>query len=756
MASGSSIVKNMDEKFCYCPICLEQFKEPKLLPCLHRFCCDCLQKVIGQAQGVLICPECRQECDIPTKGADGFKTDFYMKNIIDFVELQKSMQECHIRECFSCSKSKKMSTYCFKCNDFLCEECHNHHVTSKMMKDHRPHVLSLEDVESRNISLEKLMSLKDVPRCQIHPENVSQLCCTSCQNIPICLACSFGKHKDHSIYEVVSLAITERDRLTEKLDDLRKCKERLDMMSAEVTQIKEKMIFNAKEETEKFQAKRDDKMKDIERTKTKIREQINVQISDVKANSDKRKNSLQEMMDKEIQEITGKYDKLFEEAERKTEASLKELQEKLVDKESRLDGKLAYLNQKSSYILKSIGMKEETKRKTITRVQQHLENVNKRYDNLTTTATSIISAKNDWTAVNCISDIIPAIDPLIEDVKREFPELDKLEVFGIDINCSYVNLDVADCVNLTEKEERVIEIKGFPSKQFEIWGVIPGEGENIVITGNTGEEKHFHSVLNQEGKVLLHHSYQDTNEECHRILTNLSKFKVSVACNNRTGVVSFLNGRNGSYIEKTLKDVLPSWTEDRKFVCIDVDLFNDRLYFADKDGDHKFVFVVDYQLELCHTLQLPEVIKGFVLITTLEDKLLVSELEKSCVHVLTVEGELLQVLKSPLEGKWTPIVVSMDKHGFIYILWGREATEKKQDKATDHGKGRDDTRMDKAKMVIIQYMQDFSRVLAIRPFERNAYVMTVMDTSKGEKLLVAAESSDKIYVYGLESTDLNQ
>ncbi|KAJ8022809.1 hypothetical protein HOLleu_37807 [Holothuria leucospilota] len=525
-------------------------------------------------------------------------------------------------------------------------------------------------------------------------------------------------------------------------------------MSAEVTQIKEKMIYNAKEETEKFQAKRDDKMKDIERTKTKIREQINVQISDVKANSDKKKTSLQEKMDKEIQEIKGKYDKLFEEAERKTEASLKELQEKLVDKESRLDGKLAYLNQKSSYILKSIGMKEEAKRKTITRVQQHLENVNKRYVNLTTTATSIISAKNDWTAVNCISDIIPAIDPLIEDVNREFPELDKLEVFGIDINCSYVNLDVADCVNLTEQEERVIEIKDFPSKEFEIWGVTPTEGDNIVISGNA-EAKFFHSVLNQEGKVLLHHSYQETNEECHRIVIRLSIFKVFTACNNRTGVVSFLAGRNGSYIEKKMKDIVPNWTEDRKLVCIHIDPFNDRLYFADKNGDHKFVFVLDYQLELCHTIHLPEVIKGFVLITTLEDKLLVSELEKSCVHVLTVEGELLQVLKSPLEGQWTPIDVSMDKHGFIYILWGREAAEKKQDKATDHSKGRDDTRMDKAKMVIIQYMQDFSRVLAIQPFERNAYVMTVMDTSKGEKLFLAAESSKKIYVYGLESTDLS-
>ncbi|KAJ8023183.1 E3 ubiquitin-protein ligase TRIM56 [Holothuria leucospilota] len=553
MASESSFVKTMDENFCQCPICLEQFKEPKLLPCLHRFCSKCLEKIIGQAQGVLQCPECRQECDIPTKGVDGFKTDFYMNSIVDFVELQKSMQECHIRECFSCSKNKKMSAYCFKCNDFLCEECHNHHVTSKMMKDHRPHVLSLEEVESKNISLEKLVSLKDVPRCQIHPENVSQLCCTSCGNIPVCYACSFGTHKNHSIQEVISLASTERDRLTQKLDNLRKCKGRLDMMTAKVKKIQEEIVFNAKKETDKFVSKFDNKVKDIERKRSKIREQIDVQILDIRASNKKTHTALQEMMDKEIQEIKDKYDKLFGKEKIKLERSLKELQEKLFDKESRLDGKRAYLDQKSNYVLKSIKMKEEKKMNKIKQILQHFENALKRYENLTTTVASILSAKNDWTAVNCISDITPAVEPLFDDVNKEFQELDRLEVFEI-VNAPLVNMDVADCVNMTEYREGVIEIDDLKSEDFTIEGITYGEGENFVIFGSANKEIWIDCVVSMEGKVLRKQFYNETTKETHRFCTEVTRFKVSVTVDRNTGIISFYAGHNDSYVEKNIND----------------------------------------------------------------------------------------------------------------------------------------------------------------------------------------------------------
>ena len=49
-----------------CAVCMEQFKEPKVLPCLHTYCKMCLQELLKD-QGsdyVINCPECRQEAKV--------------------------------------------------------------------------------------------------------------------------------------------------------------------------------------------------------------------------------------------------------------------------------------------------------------------------------------------------------------------------------------------------------------------------------------------------------------------------------------------------------------------------------------------------------------------------------------------------------------------------------------------------------------------------------------------------------------------
>ncbi|KAJ8032637.1 E3 ubiquitin-protein ligase TRIM56 [Holothuria leucospilota] len=88
----SSPLKDIGDKFCLCSICLEQLKEPKLLPCLHRYCKDCLNSIIQGTYDVIQCPDCRQETQIPTNGVDGFKTDFYSKNLVEYVQIQQSLK----------------------------------------------------------------------------------------------------------------------------------------------------------------------------------------------------------------------------------------------------------------------------------------------------------------------------------------------------------------------------------------------------------------------------------------------------------------------------------------------------------------------------------------------------------------------------------------------------------------------------------------------------------------------------------------
>lgn len=49
-----------------CAVCMEQFKEPKVLPCLHTYCKACLGKLVKKqgSDQIITCPECRQDSKV--------------------------------------------------------------------------------------------------------------------------------------------------------------------------------------------------------------------------------------------------------------------------------------------------------------------------------------------------------------------------------------------------------------------------------------------------------------------------------------------------------------------------------------------------------------------------------------------------------------------------------------------------------------------------------------------------------------------
>ena len=64
-----------------CPICLEQLKQPKILPCQHTYCLECLEEVAKlNNPNTVHCPECRREFKIPHgSGVKGFPENRPMK-----------------------------------------------------------------------------------------------------------------------------------------------------------------------------------------------------------------------------------------------------------------------------------------------------------------------------------------------------------------------------------------------------------------------------------------------------------------------------------------------------------------------------------------------------------------------------------------------------------------------------------------------------------------------------------------------------
>ena len=76
------------EKILECPICLEQIKNPKMLPCQHSFCLkNCLENLVDGSSStknpVLMCPLCREIYDVPINGVSGFPNNYILQNLLE-------------------------------------------------------------------------------------------------------------------------------------------------------------------------------------------------------------------------------------------------------------------------------------------------------------------------------------------------------------------------------------------------------------------------------------------------------------------------------------------------------------------------------------------------------------------------------------------------------------------------------------------------------------------------------------------------
>ena len=69
-----------------CPVCLELYTDPKILPCHHSFCQECLEKLSKKKEAsgdtyYLSCPTCRQCTKVPREGVGAFPVAFHLNNL---------------------------------------------------------------------------------------------------------------------------------------------------------------------------------------------------------------------------------------------------------------------------------------------------------------------------------------------------------------------------------------------------------------------------------------------------------------------------------------------------------------------------------------------------------------------------------------------------------------------------------------------------------------------------------------------------
>nr|8AMS_C Chain C, Tripartite motif-containing protein 2 [Homo sapiens]8AMS_D Chain D, Tripartite motif-containing protein 2 [Homo sapiens] len=132
----SPVVRQIDKQFLICSICLERYKNPKVLPCLHTFCERCLQNYIPAHSLTLSCPVCRQTSILPEKGVAALQNNFFITNLMDVLQRTpgSNAEESSILETVTAVAAGKplscpnhdgnvMEFYCQSCETAMCREC---------------------------------------------------------------------------------------------------------------------------------------------------------------------------------------------------------------------------------------------------------------------------------------------------------------------------------------------------------------------------------------------------------------------------------------------------------------------------------------------------------------------------------------------------------------------------------------------------------------------------------------------------------
>ncbi|KAH3790730.1 E3 ubiquitin-protein ligase TRIM56-like [Dreissena polymorpha] len=173
-----------------CSVCRTIFRNPRILPCKHTFCHECLCGVVKRHEGksAFPCPLCRASTNTNIR-----ITIETSERLVNQIPVDREMQS-HLERrptCLACKTENKNETatvYCMGCHEHMCAVCGETHKKYKQMRNHqlRP---SEEAPSSKVRDL-----LQGLSRCPNHENEKLEYICQD-HNQTCCSKCAFTSHR---------------------------------------------------------------------------------------------------------------------------------------------------------------------------------------------------------------------------------------------------------------------------------------------------------------------------------------------------------------------------------------------------------------------------------------------------------------------------------------------------------------------------------------------------------------------------------
>ncbi|KAL3890889.1 hypothetical protein ACJMK2_003161 [Sinanodonta woodiana] len=195
-----------------CSICMDSFKNPKLISCHHSFCLNCLEDYVraNLRNGKFNCPICRKSVELPKGDVRSLQTNFYIDNTGSGEKFA----------CDLCGPKNVACSRCLDCEENLCQTCCYGHEKSKASRHHKISDLGTLDKANKGKIRQRIF-------CDQHPEDEIRLFCRDCK-VLICLMCKAVNHENHTSRTVADYAAEMKKTLQSKKV---KCSDKLRRMN---------------------------------------------------------------------------------------------------------------------------------------------------------------------------------------------------------------------------------------------------------------------------------------------------------------------------------------------------------------------------------------------------------------------------------------------------------------------------------------------------------------------------------------------
>lgn len=183
---GQMATEGKERESIDCPVCHEHYTVPKILPCAHLLCRDCLLRWL-ETNSSALCPLCRtgivdnlnSTSQSSEEVADALPTDYSMSAMVDNVRIFNKHRLCYVHT------NVDATSLCLSCSVGLCQSCVEVHRRLPLTPSH-----VVEDLST--LTPESLAASRHASCC-VHPDKDAEFFCVM-HGDRICRICATSKH----------------------------------------------------------------------------------------------------------------------------------------------------------------------------------------------------------------------------------------------------------------------------------------------------------------------------------------------------------------------------------------------------------------------------------------------------------------------------------------------------------------------------------------------------------------------------------